>query len=140
MDSGADKKLISLFFVFVISFVILTVFVVFNEPIATFTQAKDELVPSQEKSLIFAWPLDLEANGDDTSEITIFVRNIKGRGMSNKQIQLTATIGELQTSQKMTDGQGKAVFYLSSTQAGVAEIEALVDNVTIKKDVSVQFR
>lgn len=140
MDSGVDKRLLSMFFVFVISFILLTVYVLFNEPIARFTQAQDELIPSEEKSLIFVWPLDLEANGTEVSEITIFVRNIKGRGMSNKQVELSSTLGTLAESQKSTDNQGKVVFQLSSENSGLAEIEAVVDNVSIKKDVSVQFR
>lgn len=140
MDTGIDKKLVSMFFVFVISFILFSVYVIYNEPITKFTQAKDELVPSSDKSLIFIWPLEVAANGEEQSEITVFVRNIKGRGMSNKQVQLTTTFGDIQTTQKVTDEKGKVLFHLSSSNPGVAEIKAIVDNVTIKKDVSIQFK
>lgn len=140
MDSGIDRKFLGMFVVFIITFGLFAVYVIFNEPIAKFTQAKDELVPSPEKSLIFIWPLDIPANGTDTSEVTVFVRNIKGRGMSNKQVELLATQGDVQIARKTTDTQGKVVFQVSSANTGVAQIEAVVDNVTIKKDVSIQFR
>jgi hypothetical protein len=140
MDSGIDKRFLTMFLMFLVTFVAFAVYVIFNEPIAKFTQAKDELVPSSEKSLIFIWPLDLESNGEDSSEVTVFVRNIKGRGMSNKQVQLTSTVGTVKPPRKSTDTQGKVVFQISSENPGLAEIEALVDNVTIQKDVSIQFR
>jgi hypothetical protein len=139
MEQTIDKKLLSMFFVFVITFGFFTIYVVFNEPIIKFTQAKDELVPSNEKSLVFIWPLELAADGKEKSKVTIFIRNIKGKSMSNKQVQLSSTLGNVVPTKEITDKEGKVIFNLTSNNSGVAEIEAVVDNVKIKKDVTIKF-
>lgn len=135
-----DKKLLFLGILFLVTVVSYLVITIFRIPVFSFTQAANENRPADiGTSLIFAWPLELSANGTERSEISVFVRDNNGRGIPEKQVQLNTTVGTIQGNRSTTDSQGKAIFYLTSTTNGVAEIEAFVDNRKLQKTVSVQF-
>lgn len=133
-----DKTLLGLLMIFFLAFTIFMTFIVFNDQITTVTQASVQEV-SADKSLIFAWPLTLKANGEDTSEITIFVRNEDGKGIAGKIVSLQTTVGDVKEPAGTTDSTGKVLFHISSSNAGVAEIQTLVDNNPIRKKVSIKF-
>jgi hypothetical protein len=82
-----DKKLTGLFFVFFLAFSLFMSIVVFNQALSRFTRAKEDSLPSTEKSLIFAWPLTTKINNHVT--INVFVRNEKGIPLANKTLFLT---------------------------------------------------
>lgn len=135
-----DKKLLILgilFFVTVAAYIVITVFRI---PIFSFTQAANEDRPADiGTSLIFAWPLEVKANGTERSEVSVFVRDREGRGIPEKVVQLNSSLGDIQGNGSATDSQGKIVFYLTSTTNGIAQIEAMVDNRKLQKTISVQF-
>lgn len=136
-----DKKLLILGIVFIVTFAAYMVITIFKIPIFSFTQAaNDNRSADISTSLIFAWPLELKADGEGRSEITVFVRDNNGRGIPEKEVSVTSSVGDVQANQAITDSQGKAVFYLTSTSIGVAQIEAFVDNRKLQKTVSVQFK
>jgi hypothetical protein len=135
-----DKKLASLLTLFVLAFGLFIGLVVFNQPIKTFTRASEELVPSSESSLIFAWPLNAKANGTDKVQINVFVRNSKNLPLNNKRVAFETSLGLINSISDLTDKSGKATFELTSNQPGIAEIKALIDNqVQVKQTVTIKF-
>lgn len=134
-----DRTLTGMIVVSIISVAIFIGFVSFNKQIAQLTQAKEDTIASPEKSLIFAWPLTVPADAKTPSEITVFVRNPKGKAMENKSITLSSSLGELNSVTQTTGNDGKALFRLTSDTKGVAEIQAVVDNNTIEKKVTIKF-
>lgn len=134
-----DKKLSALLIFFVLIFSLFITFLVFREPIATFTRAKEELIPSSETSLIFAWPLTAKA-GSDKININIFVRNANNLPLSNKLVTLQTNLGSIEKNNQTTDKSGKVNFILTSQNPGIAEITAIVDNqIQLKQTVTVKF-
>lgn len=123
---------------FVVSFFAFISFLLFGNQLTTITQASNaEASPTE--SLIFAWPLEVPANGTSTSEITVFVRTEEGKGVTDAQVELIPTMGEVFGSPGFTDKNGEVSFQISSTTQGVAEIEVIVDNIPIQRTVSVKF-
>jgi len=114
-------------------------FVVFKEPIATFTKAKEESIPSSESSLIFAWPLSAKV-GSDKVNINVFVRNANNLPLANKVVTIKTNFGSFDADSKITDKSGKASFILTSQETGITEITAIIDNqIQVKQTVSVKF-
>ncbi|KKQ23136.1 MAG: Intimin-like protein [Candidatus Roizmanbacteria bacterium GW2011_GWC2_37_13] len=125
---------------FVLAFGLFMGFVVFNQPIRTFTRAAEELVPSSESSLIFAWPLTANADGSEKVDINVFVRNAKNLPLTNKRVNLETNLGTISVVTDTTDKSGKASFSLTSSTPGVGEIKATIDNqVQIKQTVTIKF-
>ncbi len=135
-----DKKLISLLILLVLVFSLFISYVVFNKQIAIFTRASSDIEPSAEKSLIFAWPLTAKATGQDKVMINVFIRNEKNQPLANKLVSLTTTLGQLDAETQTTDKSGKVTFNLTSTQTGIAQIQAIVDNkVQLKQSLTIKF-
>ncbi len=133
-----DKTLLGLLMMFFLAFTVFMTFVVFNDQLTAVTRASTDVV-SPEKTYTFAWPLTLEADGKTESEITVFVRNDEGKGISGKTVRLTSPVGEIKEPTFVTDANGKATFHISSGSPGLAEIEVVVDNNPIRNNVSIQF-
>ncbi len=114
--------------VFFLSFGVFVATVFFRDPLSRLIRAKEEFITSAKASLMVAWPLSLPADGKTESVINVFLRSSVGRPIKKKQVSVTTTLGRFRESQAETNDEGKASFYLSSETAGVAEIEATVDN------------
>ncbi|OGK34310.1 hypothetical protein A3A93_00335 [Candidatus Roizmanbacteria bacterium RIFCSPLOWO2_01_FULL_38_12] len=134
-----DNKLLGLTIVVVAAFAVFMGFVFFSEPISKFIRASGINPPSTQNSLIFAWPLELPADGKTKSEITIFLRDNEGRGLQGHEVSIQSSIGSVQEGLLTTDSKGSAVFHLTSQTPGVAKIEALVDNTKLQRSITVQF-
>ncbi|MFH0979905.1 MAG: Ig-like domain-containing protein [Candidatus Roizmanbacteria bacterium] len=135
-----DKKLASLLIIFVLVFGLFVGLVVFNKPIRTFTRASEELIPSSESSLIFAWPLTAKADNIEKVDINIFVRNAKNLPLANKRISLETNLGAVAAITDTTDKSGKATFSLTSSNPGIAQIKATIDNqIQIKQTITIKF-
>lgn len=136
-----DKKLIGLSTLFVLAFLVFTGYVFFSGSFNVLTRAAVENTnPSEQNSLIFAWPLSLPADGQSSSEVTVFVRNVDGKGLEGKQVTLTTSVGSFQAGSAVTDTDGKAIFNLTSSSPGVAEIDAMVDNKKLLRKITVEFK
>lgn len=135
-----DKKLIVLAVLLVVAIGVYSLFAFFKVPIAIFTQASQTVEPSLESSLIFAWPLELPADGKTESEITLFIRNVEGKGIPEVSVRITSSMGQIKEGLLSTNSEGKAIFHVSSAQPGVAQIEAFVDNEKLQRTISVKFR
>lgn len=135
-----DKTLGALLVVFFLSFTIFITVVFFNKPLARFTRAKEDFLPSSSNSLVFAYPLAVKADGVTSSTINIFVRSDKGMPVKEQKVALTSTLGDIQEKDGTTDDQGKATFHLTSSSAGVADIEVLVGgSLKLTQKLSVKF-
>lgn len=135
-----DKKLLILGLLFIVTFIVYMLIAFFRIPIFSFTQAaNDNRAADISNSLIFAWPLEMEANAETPSEITVFIRDNQGKGIPEKQVRVTSSLGQLEGTPATTDDQGKVTFLLTSTTPGIAQVEAFVDNRKLQKTISVQF-
>jgi hypothetical protein len=135
-----DKKLLGLVVIFLLSFSLFTTIVVFEKPLLTrFTKAKEDFTPSSQKSLLFAWPLSLPADGQSEASINVFVRNDKEAPVTNKKVVLTTNLGTIKEIQPISNNQGKTEFKISSSEEGEANIKAMVENVTFNQTLSIQF-
>lgn len=138
-----DKKLLGLMFLFFLSFALFASMVIFEKPLSNFTRAKEELAPSTADSLIFAWPLTTKADATTPSTITVFVRNVKTKPLSNRIVTVSSTLGTFKENSVTSDKEGKAEFHLTSDTPGIAEvtakIEGLEGNNQLNHKVTVQF-
>ncbi|MFA9288501.1 MAG: Ig-like domain-containing protein [Weeksellaceae bacterium] len=134
-----DKKLTGFFILFLLAFIGFISYMFLNEPIGRLTRASESTEPSSTESLIFAWPLQLAADGAAETEVTVFVRNTEGEGVPEQTVTLSTTVGTVVESQLVTDTEGKALFHISSAQPGVAAITASVNNQPLNRTVTVQF-
>jgi len=133
-----DKKFLALSFIFFIVSFLFMIMLIFNQPISRFIRAKEEFIPSKEKSMIFAWPLNSSINKPVT--INVFLRNDDGFPISNKNVSLSTTLGKITPEKALTDKTGKATFSLTSSQPGIAEISATADNsYFLNQKVSIKF-
>ena len=134
-----DKKFVILVGVFLVLFGVFISLVLFEKPLVRLTRAKLDQ-PSAEKSIIFAWPLKVVADGRSESVITVFARTENGDELSNRSITLTSSVGQLVETTVVTDKLGKAEFKIRSTIAGMADLKAVVDNTTpINQTVVIEF-
>jgi len=135
-----DKKLTTLFLVFLLSFSLFATIVIFIKPLTQLTRASEENNPSPNSSLIFAYPLTVKADGKTTANLNVFVRSYKGTPLANKPVAVTTSLGQIKTISNITDKTGKATFSLTSQDKGVAEIEAVVNNnIKLAQKVTVKF-
>ncbi len=135
-----DRKLTILIIIFLLVFTLFISYLVLNKQIVTFTRAAEELIPSTETSLIFAWPLTAKSNGLEKVEVNVFIRNYKNVPLVNKKVNLITNLGSVSPDNQMTDKLGKATFSLTSNNSGIAEIKAVVDDkIQIKQTVSIKF-
>ncbi|OGK62484.1 hypothetical protein A2334_05610 [Candidatus Roizmanbacteria bacterium RIFOXYB2_FULL_38_10] len=135
-----DKTLGTLLVVFFLSFTLFVTVVFFNKPIAKFTRAKEDFLPSSANSLIFAYPLTVKADGITESTINVFVRSDKGIPVKEQKVTLASTVGSIKENEASTDDQGKATFHLSSSSKGVAEIEVMIGgSLKLNQKLSVKF-
>ncbi|GIW64943.1 MAG: hypothetical protein KatS3mg092_0876 [Patescibacteria group bacterium] len=64
----------------------------------------------------------------------------KNQPLNNKLVSLTTTLGQLDAQTQTTDKSGKVTFNITSTQTGIAQIQAKVDNkVQLKQSLTVKF-
>lgn len=135
-----DKKLGALLVVFFLSFTLFITVVFFNKPIAKFTRAKEDFLPSIANSLIFAFPLTVKADGVSQSTVNIFIRSDKGMPVKEQKISLSTSLGDIKEADKATDDQGKATFYITSSKPGIAAIEATIGGtMTLSQKLSIKF-
>jgi hypothetical protein len=134
-----DTKLIGLLSIFFLVFGVFMTVLLFNDNLTTITKAKDELIPSNEKSIILAYPLSVKAGAGD-SKVTVWVRNREGKGIPNQPVSLTTSHGSLDVSALNSDGQGRAIFSLTSATPGTAILNATIaGTITPSNTVSVVF-
>lgn len=139
-----DKKLLGLMFLFFLSFALFASMVIFEKPLSNFTRAKEELAPSTSDSLIFAWPFTTKADSTSQSTVTVFVRNIKTKPLSNKVVSISSTLGTFKETSVTSDKEGKAEFHLISDTPGIAEVTAKIEGMegsdgVLSHKVTVQF-
>lgn len=134
-----DKKLLGLVTLFFLAFLFFLSVVVFNKPLSNFIRARETTTPSNENSLLFAWPLDSKADGVSEIKVDVFVRSETDKLVPNKEVRVSSTLGDVEPSSAITDKNGKASFTLVSSTPGTAELSATVDSVQLSKKLTVKF-
>lgn len=136
-----DKTLGALLIIFFLSFTIFVSLIFFNKPLAQFTRAKEDYLPSASNSLIFAYPLSVPADGATESTVSVFIRSDKGMPVKEQKVTLMSSVGSIRETNVTTDDQGKASFHISSPTAGIANIEAYVGgSIKLSQKLSVKFQ
>lgn len=143
-----DKKLILLMSIFIISFILFISFVLLgkNEIMnGVLTKAASNLQVSPKTSLILAYPLLLPPDGKSKAEINVFVRNENPDkepvAIPGKKVKIITTLGKVVPEEVKTNTSGQAVFNLTSETAGIAQIQAVIDdNITLNQKISVEFK
>jgi len=136
-----DKKLGGLLVVFFLLFMVFASVVLFNNQLSSITRAKEDVTPSAKASLLFAYPLLLKADGTTKSTISVFVRSDKGTVVKSQKIVFTTSLGQLNTSEAMTDAKGQATTTLTSTTPGISVIGAIIgDSLKIAQPLSITFQ
>lgn len=136
-----DKKLIGLVTLFFLSFLFFLSVVLFNRPLSNLIRAKEDTSPSSQNSLMFAWPIEIQADGKTSVKIDVFVRSESNKLVSNKEVRISSTLGQVQPISVLTDKNGKASFSLVSAQPGIAELTATIDNSTeLSKKLTIKFK
>jgi hypothetical protein len=129
-----DNKFIGLVSIFFLVFGVFISVLFFNKNIATLTRAKEDTLPSAEKSIILVYPLTVNADGTTTSTATVVVRNSKGDGLEAKPVTLTTSLGAIDGGQptltKNSEKDGHATFAITSSTAGVANLSVLISGST----------
>lgn len=135
-----DKTMKALLLIFFLSFTLLITIVFFNKPIAQFTRAKEDFLPSASNSLLFAFPLSVKADGKTQSTISVFVRSDKGMPVPDQKITLHISLGTVVESGGTTDAQGKATFHIYSDKPGITQIVTMIGgSLQIAQKLSVKF-
>ncbi|MFH1826844.1 MAG: Ig-like domain-containing protein [bacterium] len=134
-----DKKLLGLVLLFIASFVFFITILFFNEPLSKLTRAKEDTVPSPQKSLIFAWPLTVKSDGKDISQINVFIRNNNNKLIADKKVELRSSLGDVKNVTTLSDTNGKTSFQLTSTTPGTTEITAVADGIKLDSKITVKF-
>lgn len=135
-----DKKLGGLLVIFFLLASLFITTIVFNKQVLRFIRASEEVVPSVRSSLLFAYPLLLKADGASKSTINVFIRSEKGIPIKNQRVLVTSSLGTVDVPDSVTNEQGKVTYQLTSTEVGVAEIEALINgSEKIAQKLSIKF-
>lgn len=134
-----DKKLLSLVVLFITTFIFFIAVLFFNEPLSKLTRAREETFPSADKSLIFAWPLSVKADGVEVSDVNVFIRNNDNKLISNQKVELRSSLGEIKNINTLSDANGKTTFKLSSLTPGSAEITAVVEGIKLSNKLTIKF-
>lgn len=102
----------------------------------TLVKASTVQTVSAKDSLLIGQKMMAKANGQEKCIVNVFVLDKGGRGIKGKLVQLSG-LGELEA---VTDGTGKALFELTSTEARQYELSAQVGGVPLNGTVTVTFR
>lgn len=134
-----DKKLLSLIVLFIATFIFFIAILFFNEPLSQLTRATEETFPSAENSLMFAWPLTVKADGSQSSQVNVFIRNTNNRLVTNKRVELRSSLGDIKNITTESDANGKTSFELTSTASGIAKVTAVVEGIKIENTLTIKF-
>jgi hypothetical protein len=111
----------------------------FAAPLASFAAAG---VPDMDISKLSSEKTTLNADGIDNTKITVTLKDSGYAAVVGKKVTLVSSRGvmdEIKVISDTTDGFGQASFRVSSLKNGTSVISARVDNVTLKKTITLTF-
>ena len=130
-----DNKFMGLVGIFFLVFGLFAINVFFGRNVESIKART--AVASPIKSTLFSSVRDLPANGTDKATISVFVRADDGSGITNTPVSVNTTVGTITPGEVLTDTNGIANFFLTCTNAGIAQITAVSKGVTIGNLVTV---
>lgn len=129
-------------FVFLITLGILVYYIRYQTSISSKASTLNISLPvSIANSYMFASPVRASVNAD-LVRVTIFVLDEDGHGLVDKEVRINSnnTLGlEIINIQVLTDGFGRALFDLRSSQRGEYKIEAEIDGQPLQQSLRVIF-
>jgi hypothetical protein len=139
-----DKRLMTLFFLFLLSFTLFITLVVFNQPLNRLIRAdQSATIISPEKSHINIWPLEVKADGKSESIIQVFLTAVDNSPIIvNKRVIIKSSLGQFRETEQtlpISNNNKFYTFYLSSNESGRAQVEVDVDGKVIKAINVVNF-
>ncbi len=106
--------------------------------LVTMTRAAPASTVSVPNSYFIGGKLLAKADGSDNCIINVFALDTTGKGVMNKNVEVTGMDTQILTG--ITDVDGKASFSIKSTTEGQFKLTAMIDGVVVGKVVSVTFR
>jgi len=95
---------------------------------------------SVENSYVFLTPLKAKADGKQRIRVSVFILNSQGLGVIGKKVILGLDPSiKLDAVQETTDSLGKAIFDLSTTNAGEYYLEVSVDETKLTQKTHLAF-
>jgi hypothetical protein len=95
---------------------------------------------SPDNSYVFSSPLRAKANSDEKIRTTVFILNNQGLGVEKMTVLFNNTSSlNITTVQGITDSFGKAIFDISSVNAGDYYLEFSVNNKPLKQKAHLVF-
>jgi hypothetical protein len=152
-DSRRPRYVLYTFLIIIILLLILLLFLylirsplIFRSGAYSVTTATTGTVPATSTSLsldnsyVFASPLRAKIGGESI-RITVYVLDSRGLGIPGKQVSInTGNALTVAPIQPVTDGQGRAIFDVSSvTSTGAYDIQASSDGVTLTQKATISF-
>ncbi|GIW62638.1 MAG: hypothetical protein KatS3mg090_0464 [Patescibacteria group bacterium] len=134
-----DKKFLILAGAFFLFSIFFSFALFFQDQLLSLTRAEKYYTPSAEKTIVTAYPVKIKIADNQKARIDVFVRNENDIPLKDKRVLIQTNLGTVSPSFIISDENGRASFYITSNQPGVANITAVVDNIQIQKKISVKF-
>lgn len=133
-----NKSLGALLGLFFISFTMFITFFFFRTPLAKFTRAKEDYLPSISRSLIIRDTMIIKADGVSQSTLTIFVRSEKDIPVKGQKVHVFANTGKFKENDLETDDLGKVTVHYTSTVPGEDEIKVQIGDKMMEQKLSIK--
>jgi len=105
----------------------------------TFTKAAPSSKVSLQNSYILGNKLLATADGRDKATVNVFVLDKDGKGIAGKNVSLSGAENII-PEYGITDNEGKVVFGIMSAEEKQYVISALVEGLSMGKEITVTFR
>jgi hypothetical protein len=133
-----DYKFPVLVYSVLILAILVGAYVLFTGPFSKLTQAVLPASASEATSVLYAYPLTIQADGSTQSKIDIFVSSDDLLPLANKKVTITTTAGMANPTTAMTDKMGHASYSLVMSEPGIATINFAVDDVPFSKQITIK--
>jgi len=141
IESKKNSKIVSYLIVGMLGIMVVLFLTYYLVPkvLVTLTNAAPSKIVSIDSSYLLGDKLLAKADGQDKAVVNVFVMSKEGKGVSGKEVSLRG-LSKIEPVSQITDGQGKAVFRLTSTTETQDKLTAIIDGVEMNKTVTVTFR
>ncbi len=134
-----DKKFVSLFSLFFLTFTFFSILVLARDPLRRITEAQEDRSPSPSSSVLLIWPLTVTVGTPST--ITAFVRSLSGKPLSDHNVTFSSTQGLIRQRTVTSDPTGKVETTITCDAPGIAEISAVIDqSTTIDQKITLECK
>jgi len=133
-----DKKFNIILGVFAILFISVSYMAISKNRLPFLSRASNKTLDIS-KTVVIISKLEALADGTDSSTISVFARNDKSVGIEGRQVNISTSLGQLNSFSSLSDAYGKTEFTLTSAEPGTAQLTITVDNLPVSSTYSVNF-